>query len=95
MVGLPAATVSYGEPSDVVEDAHTAGLLVHAWTMRDENQFMATDFRRGTDPSAKGDARAEIFAFLDAGVDGVFSDFADTAVDARDSWLAERAEQAG
>ena len=89
------ATGALGEPSDVVEDAHAAGLLVHAWTMRDENQFMATDFRRGTDPSAKGDARAEIFAFLDAGVDGVFSDFADTAVDARDSWLAERAEQAG
>ena len=89
------ATGALGEPSDVVEDAHTAGLLVHAWTMRDENQFMATDFRRGTDPNAKGDARAEILAFLDAGVDGVFSDFADTAVDARDSWLAERAEQAG
>ena len=89
------ATGALGEPSDVVEDAHTAGLLVHAWTMRDENQFMATDFRRGTDPNAKGDARAEIVAFLDAGVDGVFSDFADTAVDARDSWLAERAEQAG
>ncbi len=89
------ATGALGEPSDVVEDAHAAGLLVHAWTMRDENQFMATDFRRGTDPNAKGDARAEIFAFLDAGVDGVFSDFADTAVDARDSWLAERAEQAG
>ena len=89
------ATGALGEPSDVVEDAHTAGLLVHAWTMRDENQFMATDIRRGTDPNAKGDARAEIFAFLDAGVDGVFSDFADTAVDARDSWLAERAEQAG
>jgi glycerophosphoryl diester phosphodiesterase len=89
------ATGALGEPSDVVEDAHAAGLLVHAWTMRDENQFMATDFRRGTDPNAKGDARSEIFAFLDAGVDGVFSDFADTAVDARDSWLAERAEQAG
>ena len=89
------ATGALGEPSDLIEDAHAAGLLVHAWTMRDENQFMATDFRRGTDPNAKGDARAEIFAFLDAGVDGVFSDFADTAVDARDSWLAERAERAG
>ena len=82
-------------PSDVVDDAHAVGLLVHAWTIRDENQFMATDFRRGTDPNAKGDARAEISAFLDAGVDGVFSDFADTAVDARDSWLAERAERVG
>ncbi|WP_240755451.1 glycerophosphodiester phosphodiesterase [Nocardioides iriomotensis] len=81
--------------SAVVDDAHAAGLVVHVWTMRDENQFMATDFRRGTDPNAKGDARAEIHAFLDAGVDGVFSDFADTAVDARDLWLAERAGRAG
>ena len=89
------ATGAATEPSDVVEDAHAAGLIVHAWTMRDENQFMATNFRRGSDPVAKGDARAEILAFLDAGVDGVFSDYSDTAVDARDSWLAERADQAG
>ncbi len=78
-----------------MDDAHAAGLLVHAWTMRDENRFMATNFRRGTDPNAKGDTRAEIRAFLDAGVDGVFSDFADTAVAARDSWLAERTDRAG
>ena len=89
------ATGATTAPSAVVDDAHDAGLVVHVWTMRDENQFMATDFRRGTDPNAKGDARAEIHAFLDAGVDGVFSDFADTAVDARDSWLAERAGRAG
>ena len=89
------ATGATGEPSDVVADAHAEDLLVHVWTMRDENQFMATNFRRGTDPNAKGDARAEIFAFLDAGVDGLFGDYPDTAVDARDSWLEERAAQAG
>ena len=89
------ATGSTGDPSELVGDAHRAGLLVHVWTMRDENQFMATDFRRGADPNAKGDALAEIHAFLDAGVDGIFGDFPDTAVDARDAWLDERARQTG
>lgn len=83
------------EPTDVVPDAHAEGLLVHVWTMRDENRFMATDFRRGDDPNAKGDARAEIHAFLDAGVDGLFGDHPDTAVDAVESWLASRSEAAG
>jgi glycerophosphoryl diester phosphodiesterase len=63
--------------------------------MRDEIQFMATNFRTGTDPNAKGDARGEIGAFLDAGVDGLFGDFPDTAVDGRDSWLEEREQRAG
>jgi glycerophosphoryl diester phosphodiesterase len=84
-----------GAPSDLVPDAHAEGLLVHVWTMRDENQFMATNFRTGTDPNAKGDARGEIGAFLDAGVDGLFGDFPDTAVDGRDSWLEEREQRAG
>ena len=39
------------------------------WTLRAENQFMATNFRIGTDPNAHGDLAAEITAFLDAGVD--------------------------
>ncbi|MGZ8741459.1 MAG: glycerophosphodiester phosphodiesterase [Nocardioides sp.] len=89
------ATGATGQPSDVVADAHAKDLLVHVWTMRDENQSMAKNFRRGTDPNAKGDARAEVFAFLDAGVDGIFGDHPDTVVDARDSWLEERSEQAG
>ena len=47
------ATGETGEPSAVVDDAHDAGLIVHVWTLRDENQFMATNFRRGTNPNAK------------------------------------------
>ena len=44
---------------------------MHIWTLRAENQFMATNFRRGTDPNATGDLYAEALAFLDAGVDGI------------------------
>jgi glycerophosphoryl diester phosphodiesterase len=83
------------QPTEVVDDAHAEGLLVHVWTMRDENRYMATDFRRGDDPNAKGDARSEIHAFLDAGVDGLFGDHPDTAVDAVESWLAGRTRRAG
>jgi glycerophosphoryl diester phosphodiesterase len=82
------ATGSTGEPSDLVDDAHTDGLLVHVWTLRAENQFMAANFRVGTDPTASGDAVAEDQAFLDAGVDGFFTDQADLGVEARDDWLA-------
>ena len=74
-------------PSDLVRDAHRTGLLVHIFTLRRENQFMAVDFRRGSDPNAAGDLAAEIRAFLDAGVDGMFSDNADIAVQTRDRWV--------
>ncbi|NUR07958.1 MAG: glycerophosphodiester phosphodiesterase [Nocardioidaceae bacterium] len=84
-----------GAPSDVVDDAHEQGLLVHVWTIRDENQFMANNFRVGIDPNATGDSIAETQAFLDAGVDGVFTDQADTAVEARREWLASHTPQAG
>ncbi|MFA6300030.1 MAG: glycerophosphodiester phosphodiesterase [Nocardioides sp.] len=81
------ATGATGEPSRLVADAHRRGLVVHVWTVRDENLFMATNFRRGVDPLAKGDVRAEVVALLDAGVDGIFADYPDSAVDARDEWL--------
>jgi glycerophosphoryl diester phosphodiesterase len=81
------ATGSTGEPSPLVDDAHADGLLVHVWTLRAENQFMAANYRIGTDPTASGDAVAEDRAFLDAGVDGFFTDQADLGVEARDDWL--------
>jgi glycerophosphoryl diester phosphodiesterase len=61
-------------PSAVVHDAHAAGLVVHVWTMRVENQFLPADHRVGTDPNAPGDLAGEIDEFLAADVDGFFTD---------------------
>lgn len=63
-------------PTDVVKNAHAAGLFVHAYTFRNEAKRLASDF--------KGDPKAEYKLFYELGVDGVFSDFADTAKAARD-----------
>lgn len=79
-----------GAPSSVVPDAHTAGLVVHVWTLRRENQFMATNFRLGTDPNAPGDLAAEARAFLDAGVDGIFSDNPDVVAGVMDKTTSQR-----
>jgi glycerophosphoryl diester phosphodiesterase len=76
-----------GAPSTFVDEAHADGLLVHVWTLRRENQFMALNYRSGSDPNASGDAIAEDRAFLDAGVDGFFTDNPDLGVEARDDWL--------
>lgn len=84
---LPRTAGATTTPSALVGDAHAEGLVVHVWTLRAENQFMATNFRVGTDPNAYGDLAAETRAFLDAGVDGIFSDHPDLTVAARDAWL--------
>ncbi|GGR52150.1 glycerophosphoryl diester phosphodiesterase [Nocardioides luteus] len=74
-------------PTETVADAHEAGLKVVVWTMREENKYMAADFRNGTDPLTKGDIAAEVTAFLDEDVDAFFADYPDSAVQARDAWL--------
>ena len=61
--------------TSVVKDAHAAGLFVHAYTFRNEAKRLASDF--------KGDPKAEYKLFFNLGVDGVFSDFTDTAKAAR------------
>lgn len=70
----------------LVDRAHAADLWVHIWTMRDENNFLPLDYRIGTARSAHGDAQAEYRRFFEAGVDGVFSDFTQTAWAARETF---------
>ncbi|MGP8303068.1 glycerophosphodiester phosphodiesterase [Streptomyces inhibens] len=69
-----------GTPTSVVEDAHAAGLVLHPYTVRNENAFLPADHRRGTDPNAYGDALGVFKAYLGTGIDGLFSDNPDTAL---------------
>lgn len=61
---------------DIIDNARACGLQVHTWTMRDDQ----------LDSYYKDDAQKEYFDLFDLGVDGVFTDFADTGVKARENW---------
>lgn len=65
----------------LIADAHKLGLIVHTWTFRNEPRRLAFDY--------KGDPQAEYLQFYRLGIDGVFSDFTDTAVAARATYLKE------
>ena len=66
-------------PTDVIANAHKLGLLVHPYTFRSEQKRLTGSFQ--------GNPVNEYLAFYEAGVDGLFSDFADIAVAARAMFL--------
>ena len=66
-------------PTNVIANAHKVGLLVHPYTFRSEQKRLTGSFA--------GNPVNEYLAFYEAGVDGLFSDFADTAVAARAMFL--------
>ena len=88
MVISREADGSMGEDTGLVDRAHDARLKVHPYTMRAENAFLYTDFRSSADPVAHGDLAGQITAFLEVGVDGVFTDFPDLGREAVDAWMA-------
>ncbi|KPF63153.1 glycerophosphodiester phosphodiesterase [Porphyrobacter sp. AAP60] len=64
-----------GAPTALVADAKAAGLAVHAWTVRPENEFLPVALRTGEDPKGKGCGDVKLAQMLmAAGVAGVFSD---------------------
>jgi glycerophosphoryl diester phosphodiesterase len=65
--------------SDLVQRAHAAKLLVHAYTFRSEQRRLASDYA--------GNPASEYMMVYELGVDGVFSDFADDAFAARVQFL--------
>ncbi|MBG6080937.1 glycerophosphodiester phosphodiesterase family protein [Rubrivivax gelatinosus] len=64
--------VTSATPTSVIADAHKAGLFVHVYTFRNESKYLAGVFNN--------DPAAELTTYFKAGVDGVFTDFANTAV---------------
>jgi glycerophosphoryl diester phosphodiesterase len=62
---------SLGAPTDLVARAHAAGLLVHVWTLRVDQEFLPAGYH--------GKPEAEFEQFRRLGVDGVFTDFPDVA----------------
>lgn len=65
----------------LIADAHKLGLTVHTWTLRNEPKRLAFDY--------KGDPKNEYLQFYRLGIDGLFSDFTDTAVAARTAYIKE------
>jgi glycerophosphoryl diester phosphodiesterase len=62
-------------PTTLVADAHKAGLFVHPFTFRNESRRLAIDYQKN--------GMNEYTAIFKTGVDGVFTDFTDTALAAR------------
>ena len=77
--------------TSLVRDAHAAGLLVHVWTLRAENEFLPAERRAGPEPAALGDMAGEAALFLKAGVDGFFTDHPAIGVAARDAFGRDKA----
>ncbi|MFE2356432.1 glycerophosphodiester phosphodiesterase [Streptomyces parvulus] len=75
------------EPTTLVRDAHRAGLILHPYTMRNENPFLPAEFRKGTDPDAYGDAFGAFRTYFATGIDGIFTDNPDTGVLAREDFV--------
>lgn len=65
-----------GSATNLVKDAHAAGLVVHAWTFRPENTFLPASLKTApaSDPTVRGNSIAEIQAYLTTGIDGFFTD---------------------
>lgn len=83
------------KPTSLVRRAHRSGLVVHAFTFRNENFFLPADYQLGDPESpfflqAYGDAAAEYRLFYRLGVDGVFSDNSDTAVAVREEVFGQK-----
>ncbi len=74
MVIPRGALGSLGDPTSLVRDAHAVRLKVHPWTFRRENYFLPLGDRGGVNPAGHGDLSAEIRAYLNTGIDGLFSD---------------------
>lgn len=63
-------------PSRIISDAHDVGLVVHTWTFRPENRFLAANFRNLDGENARNETGSikEMQFFIALGIDGFFTD---------------------
>lgn len=80
---IPVVGAALGAATRFVDDAHAENLLVHPYTFRSENYFLPITLRSSADTAAYGDYAVEYAAFFAAGIDGLFTDNTDHAVQAR------------
>ncbi|MEE4186439.1 MAG: glycerophosphodiester phosphodiesterase family protein [Gammaproteobacteria bacterium] len=66
-----------GARSALIERAHAAGLFVHVYTFRAENQFLPPVFQSSAVAAEHGDLAGELRLFIDAGMDAAFIDYPD------------------
>jgi glycerophosphoryl diester phosphodiesterase len=71
-----------------VRAAQAAGLKVHVWTFRAENEFLPEDLRSAGTPAAHGDLAGEIQRYLERGIDGFFVDFPAVGVSVRNAYIS-------
>ncbi len=69
--------------TDIVERAHRVGLQVFCWTLRAENRFLARNQRRPGGEATFGEWGQEFRLIFASGVDAVFADQPDLAIQAR------------
>ncbi|WP_406181490.1 glycerophosphodiester phosphodiesterase [Streptomyces sp. NBC_01006] len=79
-----------GAPTTLVKDAHAQGLVLHPYTARNENTFLPAEYRKGTDPNAYGDAFGAFKTYFEQGIDGIFTDNADTGLLAAEAFRPGR-----
>ncbi|MFB7786218.1 glycerophosphodiester phosphodiesterase [Streptomyces vinaceus] len=77
-------------PTTLVRDAHARGLVLHPYTARNENTFLPAEYRKGTDPNAYGDAFGAFKTYFEQGIDGIFTDNADTGLLAAEAFRPGR-----
>ena len=72
----PESSRTLAPPTDLIQRAHAHGLQIHTWTFRNEQIRLVSDYG--------GNPINEYLQFYELGIDGVFSDFPDTAFTARE-----------
>jgi glycerophosphoryl diester phosphodiesterase len=68
-----------GAPTTLIQDAHTAGLKVHLYTLRNESFFLPSSYG--------GNPINEYKQFIELGIDGFFTDFPGTGFTARSTYI--------